>query len=89
MQADMEQRAQLIKRQKANVDAARNVQQLFNPDGLKLADWKAQLTNKLARLDDLNKSHPELEQVCCLHCSNCKSGAQNLRAPILPTPAQI
>ena len=63
LQAEVQSKAALIEKQKQNVSTAQRINKALNPNKLKIEELLSQINQKLARLDELNKAHPELQQV--------------------------
>ena len=65
MQAEVQSKARTIENNRTLVNTAQRTRNTLNPEGLKLSDLLAQNDQKQARLEELSKQHPELQQVFC------------------------
>ena len=67
-QADLRTKTGSIEKNKALVQNAQRISKAFNPDKLKIDVAVTQLEQRTARLNDLNRLHPELQQVLLKSC---------------------
>ena len=63
LQAEIRTKTSTIEKNKNNVAAAQRLRDRVNPEGLKQNDFFAQIDQKQARLEELSKQYPELQQV--------------------------
>lgn len=85
LQAEVQSKAATIEKQRQNVSNAQRILRDLNTSKLKIDDFVSQTKQKLARLDELNKAHPDLQQVFqqhdglvhCLPQKNCMLWCQS------------
>lgn len=65
LQAEIQTKAATIEKNKGTVGVASRIQAALNSEGLKVNEFIAQSHQKQARLDELSKLHPQLQQVFC------------------------
>ena len=63
LQAEVQTKATTIEKNKGTVGVASRIQAALNSEGLKVNEFIAQSHQKQARLEELDKLHPELQQV--------------------------